>query len=120
MVAKHERSDRIVRKMDYRSTRIRYDNQIPKRDSQRQRRLLITNARSPRRGRPMNHNLYYDLVVWLNRREMRDDINEWNKNILITQGRQYETQGSVLYRKKSGAIIPVVRQGSTSSIINLA
>jgi Integrase zinc binding domain/Integrase core domain len=68
----------------------------------------------------MNHNLYYDLVVWLNRREMRDDIDDWSKNILITQGRQYETRGSILYRRKSGTALPVIRQGNTSSIIKLA
>ena len=68
----------------------------------------------------MNRTLYYDLVIWLARHEVRKDAEEWTKNILITAGRNYEIQGSILYRKKDGEIIPVVQEGKTDEIIRLS
>lgn len=68
----------------------------------------------------MNRNLYYDLVKWKTRKEIRKDAEDWTRNILITTGRQFEVQGSILYRKKSGTSIPVIIEGQEQEIIKLA
>ena len=68
----------------------------------------------------MNTTLYYDLVVWLTEKEVREDIDDWTKNILLSAGRQYETQGTILYRKKEQHILPVIRQGKTEEILRMA
>ena len=68
----------------------------------------------------MNRTLYYDLVIWLNEREVREDADDWTKNILATAGRQYETQGTILYRKCCDTLVPVIREGKTTDILHLA
>jgi len=68
----------------------------------------------------MNITLYYDLVVWLMEKEVREDIDDWTKNILLSAGQQYETQGTILYRKKEQHILPVIRQGKTEEILRMA
>jgi transposase InsO family protein len=68
----------------------------------------------------MNRNLYYDLVKWITRREVRQDAEDWTRNILLTTGRQFGVQESILYRKKSGRSIPVIIQGQEQQIIELA
>jgi Integrase zinc binding domain/Integrase core domain len=68
----------------------------------------------------MNRTLYYDLVIWLARHEVREDVEEWTKNILITAGRNFELQNNILYRKKAGEAVPVIQQGKTEDIIKLA
>jgi len=67
----------------------------------------------------MNRTLYYDLVVWLNERRYREDMDEWTKNILLTTGQQYETQGNILYRKQ-GILVPVIREDKIRDILRLA
>ena len=67
----------------------------------------------------MNVNLYFDLVIWLKRKEMRQDIDEWNRSIISIAHKQYEIQGSLLYQKKADNIIPIIREGNTNSIIKL-
>ena len=68
----------------------------------------------------MNRTLYYDLVKWLTRREAREDMEEWTKNILLTAGRQYEINNNILYRKQEGILVPVIQQGKTEEILKLA
>src|SRR5438874_655122 len=68
----------------------------------------------------MNINLYFDLVIWLKKKEMRRDIDEWSKSIINTTHKQYEIQGSQLYWKKANNIISVIREGNMNNIIKLA
>jgi hypothetical protein len=68
----------------------------------------------------MNRTLYYDLVKWLERREMRENIEDWTKNVLATAGRQYEINNNILYRKQDGTLVPVIQQGKTEEILGLA
>ena len=68
----------------------------------------------------MNRTLYYDLMIWLMRHKVRKEADEWTKNIIKIAGRQYEIQGSILYRKKSETSIPVITQGQEQEIIKLA
>ena len=68
----------------------------------------------------MNRNLYYDLVKWITKREVRQDAEDWTRNILLTTGRQFDVQESILYQKKSGRSIPVIIQGQEQQIIELA
>ena len=68
----------------------------------------------------MNATLYYDLVIWLTRREVRDDVEDWTKNILKTAGRQYEMQENILYRKNDGRILPVIQKKDVTNILKLA
>ena len=68
----------------------------------------------------MNPTLYYDLVVWLGTKEVREDMDDWIKNILLTAGRQYELEGTILYKKKDGKVLPVIQQKNVTNILKLA
>ena len=65
----------------------------------------------------MNQTLYYDLVIWLTRREIRKDIDDWIKNILQTTGKQYEINNNILYWKQDEHLVPVIQEGKTEEIL---
>ena len=51
---------------------------------------------------------------------MREDADEWTRNYLTTTGRKFEQQGSKLYRKEDGILVPVIRKEKAREIIRLA
>jgi transposase InsO family protein len=66
----------------------------------------------------MNRQLYYDLVRWISNHEIREGAEEWTRSILLTMGRQFELEESILYRKQGH--IPVIQEGQQEKIIKLA
>ena len=67
----------------------------------------------------MNRTLYYDLMIWLTRQEVREDIDNWTKNILSTTGKQYKINKNILYRKIDEKLVPVIQEGKTRDILTL-
>ena len=62
----------------------------------------------PKAGLKMNRQLYRDLVVWLAEKRTREGVEEWQKNILITTGRQYHLIGTILYQKLGKELLPII------------
>jgi hypothetical protein len=68
----------------------------------------------------MNKELYQDLVIWLERREVRIDANDWTKNILLTKSRKFILEEGILYRKQGVTLLPVIREGKILGFIQTA
>src|SRR4051812_13686226 len=100
---------------------VRHGDPIPKREAEQERgRLIQKPYQSPRRGRSMNKELYQDLVIWLERREVRADANDWTKNILLTKSRKFILEEGILYRKQGATLLPVIQEGKTLEFIQTA
>ena len=69
----------------------------------------------------MNQQLYSDYVRWLRGGKIREDADEWRRQLIKTTARQFEVEGTILY-KKHGKIErkTVVPEGHTRDIIKLA
>jgi transposase InsO family protein len=69
----------------------------------------------------MNSTLYYNLVIWLARKEVRKDIDNWTKNILLTSSKQYSIDSNnILYRRFNNLLVRVIQENKKNNILELA
>ena len=47
----------------------------------------------------MNQELYMDYIRWIRRREMRKDADEWRQQLIKITAKQFEVEGTMLYKK---------------------
>ena len=68
----------------------------------------------------MNRELYMDYIRWIRRREMRKDADEWRRQLIKTTAKQFEVEGTILYKKRKEDQVIVIPEGQVSNIIKLA
>src|SRR3954454_7204263 len=68
----------------------------------------------------MNRQLYCDYLRWLRGEKVREDADEWRRQLIKTTARQFEAEGTILYKKSRNNRKTVVPAGQVNNIIRLA
>ena len=68
----------------------------------------------------MNLEHYYDLVKYLGEGVIREEANEWRRRLLLSTRREFELEGTLLFKKRRDELLLVIQKHKLSEILELA
>jgi hypothetical protein len=68
----------------------------------------------------MNNDLYYDIVRYLGDGVIREDADEWRRRLLETAKKNFELQGTLLFKKRKDDRLLVIQRSNLDTILLLS